>query len=357
MSMRSHCTSGVWTMTAARREKSLSVVDMMVCYLLLGMDQGMVPRMQAEVAKCMRRSSKTISEHCKKMEEMRVIERIGRNTRQVLYKAGQQFAIWEQSIMEAGMGKSNPPTEVPMGFAVHTSGTQLMFKAIKVGEMETIPIRSGSGDMVECALFRGCTVSVMKGSTNYNTTVTLSKDERGRFKLRLQVTSTQNLLYITPKFDVIVSSEEAQDYKICIERLVRSCYPILNHLEKYGGWQFEKDKAGRYSLHNEILESQVHRACRGPVGNRIANMTGKIGVSDQTEAWVDGSNGLEVETNSDLFVEAFASIPETYGAVKKIQAQFSTPTLGLMLMFPSTITKEELSATINKVWGQLVDES
>ena len=253
----------------------------------------------------------TVNKHLKSAVKGGFIKPCGSRKHAFQYEKGPNFRIVEE-MMKNG-------NDVTLPVAIHTSGPMIQYIVDKIGSVDFITTTDPvSMKKVEKPFLHNANIYRPRGARCLKKDVIFDDDRVYSVKLQ-QTTKNNSFLYVSPKFDVLISSEDARDVKKCVAALNEAVAPFLSWIEK-GGWKIKKDSDGRYFVRNadRIDSDHIHRAMRGFCNNEIARRTGKFGKSGDA-VWADESNGyVEIEYNDEAFSKAIADLSVMHAYTMRI---------------------------------------
>ena len=203
----------------------------------------------------------------------------------------------------------------PFTLQPHISGAMPYFKVIVEGELQFTQELPRAPKVIP----RGPISSLdmrkrdkeLNGSKDWDGLFVL--DYGRSFKLRYQRTKNCRHFYIGPQYDIESSPNELlADINAPYGRVVLECYPMLNWLSKYAGWQFLKDADGNYIPQNKTPPGSVHiQVNHQPTTDFLTEHVGRF-TADDLRADASGSIlRYEVNASRPDYVTALVDGPIT----------------------------------------------
>lgn len=318
-------------------EQELSSECIRVAVLLLGLDRDGLQRTQKEVCEHSGMSKSCVSKHVARMLDSGYICKATLGRQNILYGKGKNYPILESQmdlkvmfdmVREAANSLNRGPVTAsaksdgpPMSVKLHIPGSACRFKVLKEGSIEETRFKEGFPPQ---QIFgqNGKRKSGLKGSEDWDGVFLLTGEKSARrYSIRYQRTKNNRTFYIDEMEGVMMTKYESLDKEIVRRKFLASCFPMLAWLEKYAGWEFEKDGTGNYVMLNEIRLDRIHFVGVGPVFDLMMECCGnrKFGVSGETGAWIDASPGHnEMEFGSQEYVGSVIALPGTTSEVRRM---------------------------------------
>ena len=149
----------------------------------------------------------------------------------------------------------------PFTLQPHKSGCSPYFHVLKEGDLQFTRKKDYFYGVIDRTPMSKLDMrkrdKVLNGSENWDGIYTL--DYGRSFRLRYHKTKNHRHFYIAPQYNIeslpaelLVSIDAPHD------RVTLECYPMLDWLTKYAGWQFLRDAAGNYIPLNKTDPSKDH---------------------------------------------------------------------------------------------------
>jgi len=204
----------------------------------------------------------------------------------------------------------------PFTLQPHKSGCMPYFHVLKEGEFNVTPKQDGHFyDMIHrkpmSKLDMRKREKILNGSENWDGTYSL--DYGRSFKLRYYRSNKHRHFYIGPQYDInALPKELLANIDAPHDRVTLECYPMLDWLTKFAGWQFLRDKDGNYVPLNKSDPSKDHiQVNHQPTTDFLKEHVGAF-TSDGVHA--DESGGVlryEVKANRQDYIAALVDSPVT----------------------------------------------
>lgn len=212
-------------------------------------------------------------------------------------------------------------------YRYHINGSGFIFDVVEEGCIPFLDIPTPQGIMQE-SLFGGAQPSYPNGCIQYDTLYSVRRGQTDfyRYNLRYQRFFKSNTRIFSVHPPMIVSPfMEGWTEKDIIQEFLRITYPLLERLEKYGGWKFRRLSNGVFAFHLKAGEEgdgsrpgkgvKLEVGFDGDVTAMVREKLGKFGTPGETQTWVDESlkalGDGELETNNISYVEGWEKLPET----------------------------------------------
>lgn len=302
------------------------------------------PRTQSEVANRLGLSKGTVSEHVKSLLAREFIKEIPSTTKEKHYRRGQNAPIIEKqipadylafgelfddygrAIMTADAAERNHRQSSefykPL-WRTHLNGGWLAFQVVKEGELSKIPA-SPSGEPVPVDLFPEVASYKLKGSLNWVAKVKINGSE---LDVRYQRTSNGKMIFYIVPGDVVTYADDMTPDEDLLTPFLRYCRPVLQWLEKYGGWTFKRDKLQEYDCAANVRQGKVGLTKEYGADPYISTLfkekTGNnFGIPGVSDVWDDNSPGAmgdgELETNKRAYAAAIDALPFIHRQAEEI---------------------------------------
>jgi hypothetical protein len=308
--------------------------------LLINYQNPKFPRTQKQICELLDLQKSSVSDAVKRLCDLKFIAPYSGMKTNILYRKGQNHKIIEAQIsanfLEEGewfdtYGHAVRPSTIAEPYKPtyrsHVNGHWLSFPVAVEGDLKEIVKKDfDTGKETKQAVFGDQPPNKeFKGSLNW----TSSFYHEGLWRsIRYQKTARFKIFYIQPA-NRIQTAEELTPDEDLITPFIGQCKPILQLLEKYGGWKFKHTETGDYEVYSSVRQGRVQKeyGFDDLISGLLHDYAGDHGIIGESPWWYDTSPGAqgplgEGETSKADYVDAFDKAPHTKATVEWLVKRF-----------------------------------
>lgn len=299
-------------------------------YKYLVMDSR-CPRTLSQVAAIMGRPKSTVHKSIQRLVEGKYVKKLDSSKTNILYRKWKNSRVIEGYISLDDLNCTYNQVDTRAVSAerrvvrTHLNGGFVVIDVLEKGQMDNIQFKLDglSSNYETFRLF--CKQSRMKGMDVHHAHI-INNGDRYRLQLLVSDKTGKMTLKIAPPHVQQTVEEARDDIEQKRDPFYRVVKPLLDFLEKWGRWVFDKDKDGNYNVRcNSNREYGLDVAITAEA-KEVFNDS--LGVPGLTPYWIDNSPGAmgsdgELESNDVESIEALMRLPQTTAEVHAVRKELN----------------------------------